>query len=366
MKNIFNFPQHYKNVKAFHSKYERFLMPTFLVAGFVFDYIVFANIEISLNFIFLMVYWIVAGVAIVVTTLYDSGKIKFGAKYIRLVAFLVIQFSFGGLLRGSLLFYWFSGALSISWPLIVVIALLMLFYDVFREFFLKPVVQLSLYFFITFSFFVLALPFFFNSISVWLFVVAGALSLAVFFPYILLLFYFGHAGREKQRRIFTSIIIIFFIINTLYFFNIIPPIPLSIREAEAFHSLKVSGGKYIMQGELETFWQNLIPGQTLHLQTGERVYLYTAIFAPATLNTTIVNRWQYFNETTKKWLTMSNASFDIAGGRQQGYKGYSWFLNPAPGRWRVFVQTPRGQVLGKVNLNIVHASTLVEMGEFVR
>ena len=55
MKNIFNFPQHYKNVKAFHSKYERFLMPTFLVAGFVFDYIVFANIEISLNFIFLMV-----------------------------------------------------------------------------------------------------------------------------------------------------------------------------------------------------------------------------------------------------------------------------------------------------------------------
>ncbi len=341
-------------------------MPAFLVLGSVVDYFTFINVHIRTSLLFLSAYWVAAGLCILLATLYDSGRISPAFNRVRFGAGLGIQFLFGALLSGSMVFYWFSGALSISWPFIIALALLMLFNNVFREFFLKPVVQISLFFFITLSFFILALPFLFNSISVWLFVAAGVLSLVVFFPYVLLLFYIGHAGREKKHHIFASILIIFAVVNGLYFLNIIPPIPLSIREAEAFHSLKISGGKYIMQSEPETFWQWFWPGQTLHLQAGETVYLYTAIFAPATLNTTIVHQWQYYDVITKKWLTMSNGFFNITGGRQQGYKGYSWFLNPKPGQWRVYVKTPRGQVLGKMNIIIERVQTAPELQETIR
>ncbi len=341
-------------------------MPAFLVLGSVVDYFTFINVHIRTSLLFLSAYWVAAGLCILLATLYDSGRISPAFNRVRFGAGLGIQFLFGALLSGSMVFYWFSGALSISWPFIIALALLMLFNNVFREFFLKPVVQISLFFFITLSFFILALPFLFNSISVWLFVAAGALSLVVFFPYVLLLFYIGHAGREKKHHIFSAILIIFAVVNGLYFFNIIPPIPLSLREARAFHGLTSTGGKYTMQGEPETFWQSFWPGQTLHLQAGEIVYLYTAIFAPATLNTTIVHQWQYYDAITKKWMVMSNASFDITGGRQKGYKGYSWLVNPKPGKWRVYVKTPRGQVLGKIDLTIVRAMAQVELREVKR
>ena len=52
------------------------------------------------------------------------------------------QFTIGALLSTSLLFYWFSGALSVSWPVVSIVAVLMVFNEVLpRDFFMKPVVQ---------------------------------------------------------------------------------------------------------------------------------------------------------------------------------------------------------------------------------
>ncbi len=366
MKNIFNLPNHYHRVKTFHSRYERFLMPTFLLLGFFSDYIVFANIEISTVLIFLSIYWVIAGVSIIIKTLYESGRLVFASRPIQLITSLSTQFSFGALLSGSMVFYWFSGALSISWPFIVIIALLMFFNDIFKEYFSKPIVQISLYFFITFSFFTLALPFLFNSISAWIFVTAGFLSLVVFFPYTILLSSINGLIQQNKKSIFTSIIIIFSVINVLYFTNIIPPIPLSVREAGAYHNISISRGVYTMTSETETFWQKLIPGQVVHLQVGETLYFYSAIFAPVKLKTTIIHHTQYYNETTKKWDDIAKSSFDIVGGRQQGYKGYSWIENPKPGKWRLYIKTKRGQVLGGMSLTVKRTVEPIETQEVIR
>jgi hypothetical protein len=49
---------------------------------------------------------------------------------------------------------------------------------------------------------------------------------------------------------------------------------------------------------------------------------------------------------------MSEISFHITGGRQEGYRGYSFKTNVPAGKWRVFVETPRGQVLGRYEFNV--------------
>ena len=96
-------------------------MPLTLLGGFLLDYFTFTSITISTTFILLFLYWIVAGAVIAFTHLYDANRLPawFWFRYIRLFSPLLVQFAFGSLLGSSLIFYWFSWAFSISWPVMV-------------------------------------------------------------------------------------------------------------------------------------------------------------------------------------------------------------------------------------------------------
>ena len=154
--------------------------------------------------------------------------------------------------------------------------------------------------------------------------------------------------------------------NFLYFANIIPPIPLSMREAGLYHIIKISNGSYKMMGEVENFWQKLIPGETIYIKLGEKIYFYTAIFAPAKLQTTIVHHWQYYDEGKKEWIDQNALSFLIVGGRKEGYKGYSFQSDLASGTWRIYVKNQRGQVLGRIKFEVKMAQEEIELKETVR
>ena len=172
MKRLFNIKSHYQKVKEFYLRYERWLMPATLVVGFLVDYFTFTNIQTTITFALLFIYWLITGATIVFINLYDTDVIPKKLKYIRLFAPLVIQFTFGALLGSSLVFYWFSGALSVSWPIILIIVMLMMFNDIFRSYFLNPIIQISVYFFTTLSLLSLILPFLFNSLEAWLFLLS--------------------------------------------------------------------------------------------------------------------------------------------------------------------------------------------------
>ncbi len=369
---------HFQWVKNFYAKYERWMMSATLVAGFLFDFIAFVNIDLVFKFTILVIYWVSAGVAIAFMQFYDAKQSRFrevpgeiprtsvAARYARLFMPLVVQWTFGGLLNISLIFYWFSGAFSVSWPLLVITVLLLLSNEAFRHQFLKPLVQISVYFFTTFSLFSLVLPFWFASVSPWLFVVAGVASVIIFTLYILGLSVLTKRPLVQSRPLFISMGIITIVMNILYFTNVIPPIPLALREAGLYHSLDVLNGKYILSGEPENVWQNFLDGvfgQTVHVAPGEKIYLYTAIFAPDNLTTTIVDHWQYYNQKQKAWVNEGDLSFVINGGRKEGYKGYSWQSNLAAGQWRVYVQNQRGQTLAQVRFMVERVDVPVLLQE---
>ena len=43
---------------------------------------------------------------------------------------------------------------------------------------------------------------------------------------------------------------------------------------------------------------------------------------------------------------MYRNSFQSTGGRERGFRGYSWVLNPPPGNWRFIVATQDGRTIG--------------------
>ena len=158
----------------------------------------------------------------------------------------------------------------------------------------------------------------------------------------------------------TGILSVLVVMNGLYFFNVIPPIPLTLREAGIYHSVERSQDGYTVIAESRSFFEKVIPGETMHVEPGDDLYAFTSIFAPAELDTVIVHEWQFYNNETRKWQTVAKPSFTISGGRENGYRGYSFTTQSKPGRWRVDVETKRGQVIGRVRFKVKEATNQVK------
>ncbi len=352
---------HYQKVKSFYQRYERLFMPVTLIAGFLLDYLTFTSIQINTTLSLLSIYWIAVGIIILFIPLYDAQKISPKLRYLRLVSPLIIQFSFGSLLGGSLIFYWFSGTIFSGWPIFVILAGLIVANEIFKDHFERPMIQMGVYFFSTFSLLAITLPFLFNSLDSRLFVLSGLISAVIFFLYAKLYSYLASYPKKQTNHLYILFFIIFIIMNALYFTNLIPPVPLSLREAGIYHSIQRSGSSYILQGERESTWQRLIHGHTLHLKQGGSAYVYTSIFAPTDLNTVIIHDWQYYDPNQKKWISKDKLSFVVTGGRQNGFRGYSRKSSLLPGSWRVFAETKRGQILGQVKFTVVRVSEEPEL-----
>lgn len=345
----------YKKIKLLYEKYERYLVPGMLLLGFVFDLLTFQALTLHSALVLLSIYAAITGLTIAYIAIYEEkGQVPTGlfSKYLRLAAPLVQQFLFGALLSASLIFYLFAGAVSVSWPILLVVAALMISNETLRHYYLIPAVQLVVYYFILFSLFLLILPMYLRSIGMWIFVGAGSLAMALII--LLLLFLTKHSiGIKKSRySILTMLASVFVIMHALYFLNIIPPVPLSLRSHGMYHSLVRDGAQYRVTEESESFIKKVFTRRTMHIKPGDTLYGYSAIFAPAELQIPIYHHWYYKDTETGKWVSFARPRFFIVGGRQEGYRGYSYIAPKKSGTWKIDIETERGQVIGRMKFNV--------------
>jgi hypothetical protein len=345
-----------RRLKLLYEKYERVFIPTFLVLGFVTDIVTFRTLKLDTNLTLLSAYlFIIAGAFVYVYTYdaYTKPPTWKLLKYVRFALPFVTQIMLGSLLSSALLFYWYSGSLSVSWPLFALAAGLMVSSELFRHIYLKPPVQFAVYNFVLLSYLSVLLPFLLQSLNSWLFILAGIISTLVSLVLVLGISELSLAIKRQQPQILLSVLSVFVVMAGFYFAKLIPPLPLSIREAGIYHGLIREDGVYTLVGEDETFWEQIIPGQTFHANPDDDVYAYTAIFAPTALATEIYHHWEYRDPVKKTWTDQGLLHFSIRGGRSEGYRGYTYKTYTTPGRWRVTVQNERGQVLGRLTFTVV-------------
>ncbi len=340
----------YKKIRAFTERYERFFMPGMLLGGTAIDALQFKLLSTESTFIFAGSYAVICVASIAFMAAQPAQETRL-LRYAKIIAPFLQQFTIGALLSTSLLFYWFSGALSVSWPVVGVVALLMVSNEVLRNFFMKPVVQTAVFYFALFSLSATLAAYTLNSISPWTFIAGGVASLVIMAAALVVVIRIGKL-EQSRGAMWLTVAVIFALMNTAYFLNVIPPIPLSMRDAGMYHDITTTNGAYTLVGEDESFIDKLIPGQTVHVVAGSPVYAYTSIFAPSDMSTVMVHRWQYYDDTTGGWITASALSFSIHGGRSDGYRGYSVKRSLTEGKWRVSVETVRGQVLGRIPFTV--------------
>jgi hypothetical protein len=181
------------------------------------------------------------------------------------------------------------------------------------------------------------LPFMVGSVhAIWFFI---SILIAVTVTQHLKLRISSQIGSIKPTYIVAAIIAL------AYVLDVIPPVPLVKRDIQVGTQFEIVADKYrILQDKAPwwIFWRDNL--NAVHINTGDQVYCVSAIFAPSGIKTRLYHNWQRY-DAGKGWLTESRIGFNLAGGRDNGFRGYTFKKNIAFGEWRVKIETENGRTI---------------------
>jgi glycosyltransferase involved in cell wall biosynthesis len=354
--------EYFEKLEKLYEKYERRIGSAAMAFGFVFDWLTLERIDLLYENFVMLSYLVIAGGGIVVINyLHEYPSEKPFLHKVEHYLPLLIQFAFGGLFSAFFIFYNKSADFSSSWPFLLVLLSLLVGNEFFKEYYKRMVFQVSIYFVAIFSFFIFFIPIILDHISQWTFLLSGGVSLLFIYLFSETLFRTVPKRYVESRiNLRNSVLAIFFAINLLYFTNLIPPIPLALTDIGVYYSVQREGEDYRVVGPERVWYQSLplVSSKSIEWREGAPLYVFSSIFAPTNLNTRVVHDWQYFDENSSEWVSATRIDYGIRGGRDGGYRGFSTKQSLFPGKWRVDVETERGQVIGRVRFDIeLSAST---------
>ncbi|HBM45448.1 TPA: hypothetical protein DDZ75_00490 [Patescibacteria group bacterium] len=349
----------WQKIKEFFIRHEDHLSSSSLVLGFLFDIFVLTRIDMPEENLWIISHLVVAVIGILILNFYENKDIRRGeVDNLHYWLVIMIQFAFGGLLSTFLVFYFRSATISASWPFLLLLAISFAYNEILKQHYSRLTFQISYFFLSTFLFAIYYVPILFGRFGTETFIFSGLVSIGVTMILLFILFYVTKEKFKKSARAtFYSIFGIYIIFNLMYFLNIIPPIPLSLQDAGVFHSIsRNTDGNYDVTYERKGLRDYFRPYEILNYTKGDPMYIYSAVFSPTNLNTNIVHEWQYYDEDAGKWTTSTKISLSLTGGREGGYRTYSLTNNIFPGYWRVNVETPSGQVIGRIRFRAQEVS----------
>lgn len=349
----------------FWERYEHHLGVGALAVGFFFDLLVADRPDSIGNNLLLLSYIVVAGAVIIILNLREARRREDSHHVEPLFLLLTLQFCFGGLASNLLVLYGRSGTLVGSTLFLAMLVALILGNEYLRNRYAVLKFNVAVYYFLLLSYCVIAVPtFFLHSIGTWEFLASGVVSLLAFAVFLAVLFTIVFRGRERPMRELGMIVgSIFIVFNVLYFLNVIPPVPLSLKNVGIYHSLlKQSEGGYLALYEKPqwyVFWRDTAVAYTL--PPGRSAFCYSSVFAPSNLTAPIFHRWEKYDSERGEWVTESRVSFSISGGRDEGYRGWSQKSSLTSGRWRCNVETESGALIGRITFMVIESSTAPEL-----
>ncbi|MBX4209195.1 DUF2914 domain-containing protein [Candidatus Parcubacteria bacterium] len=344
--------------RSFFRKYERYVSPVTLALGFVFDNLTLRRIDVFYSNALLISYLLISAGSIMILNIHESRRASRGEmekrETIHAIVVFMLQFCLGGLFSASFLFYSKSGSIVSSWPFLLMIVGYITGNELLRKNYIRLGFQVSVFFTALFSYLIFFLPVILGKMGDAIFLLSGIASLMIVGLFIYVLSWFAPDRIAKSAPMLAlSLLGLFAFINALYFTNLIPPIPLALKEAGIYRALaRLPDGTYQTLGERQKWFRFFYPDPTIHAEPGSTLYALSAVFAPANLATDIVHEWQYYDEEKKQWITASTVDLGITGGRDSGFRTFSEKSGIFPGLWRVNVETPRGQLIGRLSFSI--------------
>jgi hypothetical protein len=311
------------------------------------------RIDNVIDNIILLLYLAVIAAVIVLTLRQQCGKAPAGWILRLEPRFLWgMQFCFGGLFSSYVIFYFKSASFTRTQFFFLLLVLLWIGNEFLEQRLKNRVLLAVLYCFCLFSFFAFFLPVILARVNTGIFILAGCLSL-LFSLGVFSIGLLPEPGEWKRRMtpVASSILATFLALNILYFANLIPPVPLALKSAGIYHQVTRTAEGYLVKYVPPRgfrFWKKW--DDPFCFSPGEKVYCYTAVFAPRNVRVPVRHIWSRW--TSSGWIRTDRIGFPISGGRDGGYRGYTAKSGITPGKWRVEVETEGGRTLGRIDFTV--------------
>ena len=353
-------------LRGFIRKHEKYAPILFFIGGFIFDTLTLGRIDRLYDLSVLCLHMTSLTITLYLYNLADDGKWnntvleRFKEYYP-----LAIQFFFGGLSSAYVIYY--SRSVSMSKTVFFLIILLVLLFanEILKKRISNKYLQFSVYFFISFTFFTFMVPVLIKEMNPNIFILSGLISLITTLVLIAIIYRASPSTRAEIHlgKLIGIVFSIYLIINIFYFFRLIPPVPLALSNGIVAHQVKVENNNYLVTYETDEWYVFWRKHRLKFIQKpNEDVYVFSSIFAPTSLEKSVFHRWKWFNNTTQEWEIIEDIGYDITGGRDGGYRGYTYKNNLVEGLWKVEVLTQEELVLGIIDFEVITSDTIQPKG----
>lgn len=283
---------------------------------------------------------------------------KFEQRFYSLLTFGVAFFS-GSALSFIFIYALRSAAFAVSWPLFVMLILVMCANEFISSHGYRFTLDVGVLFTALTFYFIFDVPIIFGRVDNTIFLISIATAFVAGFLYVSLLKRMSETAEAETARGYALSFGVPLFIAMLYFLNLIPAVPLSLKSSGVYHHVdRLENGEYVGQKETDTGFLAKYRRDTYHLtDTDDGIYFFSSVGAPAEVSAPITHVWEYYDDKKGAWVTSTTIAFNMVGGRGSGYRAYSRKQNVTPGMWRVTVKVDDNRIIGRQRFYIEKAGS---------
>ncbi len=356
----------FKRAGDFYERHQKQALILFFVGGLLLDILLLDRIDSMAVVGQHVLYLLVIGTLLTLEVIDSQGKLTIPRSLQKIWSFRdeAVHFLLGALLSAFAIFYFLSASLLNTFIFFAVLVFLLVANELegFRKIGLS--IRFVMFTVCLCSFFGYLVPIFWGSVGAFPFVVSLLLSGVVLHFVCLFLekrlgdsdFLRSHIARPAQ-----SVLIVFF---TLYILQLIPPVPLSLKKIGIYHGVtKITEG-YELSHE-QPWWKFWRSGdQHFVAQAGDKIYCFFSLFSPTGFKDQVKVRWLY--RGADGWSGSDAIPVKITGGRDQGFRGFTFKENYQDGDWQVRVETEDGREIGRLNFSVKKSVDVKSDREFFK
>lgn len=341
-----------------YHRYEKYAAVCCFAGGILYDSLTLGRIDRLLDNLVLLAYLVILGGLIVFMGRLQTGQIR----HPRLLQYqwlypLAVQFLLGSLFSAYAVFYFQSVSLTRTAVFFGLIVLLLVANELLKGRLTSLPLLAAMYGFALFSFFIFFVPVLLHAMNRWTFALGVGLS-GLALAGVLAAIFLRAADRTALKPTALAGGGVLALLLFFHWANWIPPVPLALRSGGLYHRAEKQGAVYrleMVRPPRHLFWKK--SEEIFYLRPGDRAYCFTAVFAPTDLHTTLFHQWQRYDDKRGEWVQTDRMSYPVSGGREGGYRGFTYKQALLPGDWRVDVENPEGQLLGRIAFRVEEAGS---------
>jgi hypothetical protein len=262
----------------------------------------------------------------------------------------VLHFMLGTLLNAYSIFYFQSASGFTAVGLLVVVAALLALNELprFRRF--GPVVLYALYSICLTSYFAYLFPVLMGRIRPWMFYLAVVTATVPLAAHVLLLLSWGQGHGLVARHAIPGFgVQALFVL--LYALRLAPPVPLAIKQIGIYHDVQrePGGWRLFHQQASWKFWQN--GDQDFLARRGDKLFCFARIFAPRHFHDGVSIVW-FHHEPRQGFRLVHRLPLSVSASSAVGFGTDAYLTTPAPGDWRVEIQSQDGRTIGQLGFHV--------------